>query len=545
MPQRRGAMSRRLPSSRPHDRARGLRRVLRADRLLPQLLLLAVMTPILVFAFAAYRDWRNIEAEASDRIVHVRDALTEHAVRVFKTHRLVALALHDRIALMTWDAIAGSLDLHGHLQALAADFPELRAIWLIDGSGQLRASSREFPVPRSDLSEYRWFEELRNGTGNVAVGRGGEAFGEDDYFTIAFRRGGSGAAFDGAIALAISPRYFRAFYSSAYPDDGLIALVHEDGSLLLRYPRDPSLPRRLAPDSEFFARTASSPTGLFAQVSTIDGASRLYGYARIGEMPIYLGFALGHAELLRLWRMRLHAYGIYFIPAGVALLLLALHAWRSHRDLEDMVDTRTAALSDAIAEKNQLLKEVHHRVKNNMQIISSLIRMQERVQTSPEETIRRVQAMALVHDLIYSHDAFASVDLAAYSRRLIESMRGTISADIAFDFRLEPVTVALDRAMPFALILSEVVTNASRHAFPEGRGVVAIALARSGDTIELCVHDDGQGFNAEVDGRGFGMRLVKSLAVQLGAEIAFARENGTTFRMIFPVEQPAREVAES
>ncbi|HSP26142.1 MAG TPA: sensor histidine kinase, partial [Saliniramus sp.] len=172
----------------------------------------------------------------------------------------------------------------------------------------------------------------------------------------------------------------------------------------------------------------------------------------------------------------------------------------------------------------------------------SLIRMQERVQTSPDETIRRVQAMALVHDLIYTHDEFASVNLAAYAHRMLENLMRLNSGRIVFDLDLQPVTVALDRAMPFALILSEIVTNATRHAFPEGRGRIGITLHRHDDTIQLCVHDDGIGHNPEVDGRGFGMRLVKSLAVQLGAETEFTRDNGTRFRMTFPIDGPSAPI---
>ena len=119
---------------------------------------------------------------------------------------------------------------------------------------------------------------------------------------------------------------------------------------------------------------------------------------------------------------RMRSAALLFTPAMIALVILAAYAWRGHEDLELTVDLRTRALTNALGEKEQLLKEVHHRVKNNMQIISSLIRMQDRVKTSPDETIRRVQAMALVHDLIYTQGQFASVDLAAYTRRLCETL---------------------------------------------------------------------------------------------------------------------------
>lgn len=510
------------------------------------------MLPILFFGFAAYRDWRDIETEADVRIASIRDALAEHALRVFKTHQLIAYSIRDRTATLSWDRIAESRDLHNYLADIASDFPEVQAIWLIDGDGDLRASSNQFPAQMRGLGDQPWFASLRDGAAEVAVGHRvlGSA-GEDDVFTINFRRGGSDSGFDGLIRIAISPSYFQAFYASTYPDEGVIALVHSDGTLLLRYPDrqlvqnagyDPQDPSS-ASTSAFFQGMSSEPVGLVTQRSAIDGIERHYGYAKIADYPVYVGFGLGQEEMQRLWRTRLQSYGAYFIPTGFALLLLSLYAWRSHRNLEDTVELRTAALSSAIAEKNQLLKEVHHRVKNNMQIISSLIRMQERVQTSPDETIRRVQAMALVHDLIYTHDEFASVNLAAYAHRMLHSLKSWGGGNIVFDLDLDPVTVALDRAMPFALILSEIVTNATRHAFPEGRGTIRISLRRDREVVELRVSDDGIGHNPEVDGRGFGMRLVKSLAVQLNAEIDFVRDEGTHFRMTFAVDGASDRVA--
>ncbi len=232
---------------------------------------------------------------------------------------------------------------------------------------------------------------------------------------------------------------------------------------------------------------------------------------------------------------RLHDPALSFAPAVLALIILAAYAWRQHEDLEATVDLRTRALTLALGEREQLLKEVHHRVKNNMQIISSLIRMQDRVGTSPDETIRRVQAMALVHDLIYTQGEFASVDLAAYTGRLCETLRAN-GARTAFDLTLEPVTIALDRAMPFALILSEVATNAIKHAHQEDAGAIAIALSAKGGVAKLVVSDNGRTLNPEVDGRGFGLRLVDSLALQLDAVTTFERQDGTTFQMTFPME---------
>jgi two-component sensor histidine kinase len=144
--------------------------------------------------------------------------------------------------------------------------------------------------------------------------------------------------------------------------------------------------------------------------------------------------------------------------------------------------------------------------------------------------------MALVHDLIYTQGEFASVDLAAYTRRLCDTLNLHGTGNTSFELTLEPVTIALDRAMPFALILSEVVTNAIKHALKERAGTILISLEARTGVAKLTVSDNGTAHNPEVDGRGFGLRLVDSLSTQLNAVTTFEREDGTTFQMTFPVE---------
>lgn len=493
------------------------------------------LIPLLLYGLAAYRDWISVEREARDRVAYVSDALAEHALRVFKTHQLAAYAIEDRVRGRGWDEVAGDADLHRFLARVATDFPEIHTIWLVDADGRVRASSREFPAAAHDLSDRTWLAEARGSSAPVIVGpRTTGRVIPDDFFSVTFRRAGPDGSFDGVVRISISPTYFDAFYRRLALEGGAMTIVHRNGSILARHPEAPSAPLALPPDAPLMARIAAADRDVFVGRSSIDGRRRIHGYTRVAELPVYVGYGFEQEEVLRRWYGRLASYGLYFIPAALGLVVLAFYAWRSHDDLEATVELRTRALTTALAEREQLLKEVHHRVKNNMQIISSLIRMQDRVGTSPEETIRRVQAMALVHDLIYTQGEFAAVDLGAYTRRLIETMRGGAGHGIAFAVEAGPVATALDRAMPFALILSEVVTNAIRHAFKERRGTIEVSLSQGDGSVRLRVHDDGFGFNREVDGRGFGLRLVESLAKQLDATLSFEREHGTTFTMTFP-----------
>lgn len=504
---------------------------------MPYFVMLAVLAPVIFFGIAAHRDWQAIESDARARIVYIRDAIAEHAKRVFQTHELVGLSIRERIAAMSWAEIARSRDLHLYLRRIQADFPEVHAIWLVDGDGVLRASSRAMPAPGHDLSERSWFRRMRARREPLLVGaRQTGRIHADDFFSLTLPRRTD--SFDGLIRISITPEYFTEFYRSAYPDEGLIALFRQDGEVLVGYPPDAGIPERLPRSSSVFTQIADDRSAVWDAPSALDGELRINAVTRLGDLPVYAAFALSRSSLEALWRRQLVGYVAYFVPAAAALIFLAILAWRSHRALEEKVELRTRALSRAVAEKNQLLKEVHHRVKNNMQIVSSLIRMQDRVQTSPEETIRRVQAMALVHDLIYSHGEFASVNLGAYTRRLGDTLSGSAAARarIAFSYDLEHVAVTLDRAMPFALILSEVVTNAMRHAFPEDAGHVSIALARRGGRALLRVADDGSGFDPHGPTDGFGLKLIRSLAVQLEADVRFETGSGAVFVMEFPLD---------
>jgi len=145
--------------------------------------------------------------------------------------------------------------------------------------------------------------------------------------------------------------------------------------------------------------------------------------------------------------------------------------------------------------------------------------------------------MAMVHELVYATAGpVTEIDLAAYAERLCGALEGDGRHGVCFDLDLEPIRIDLERAMPFALILSEAATNSWRHAYPEGSGRIEVTLRRRGERVELRVHDAGLGFNPEVDGRGgFGLKLIRSLSVQLGAIHAFERGGGTRFSLIFPL----------
>lgn len=209
-------------------------------------------------------------------------------------------------------------------------------------------------------------------------------------------------------------------------------------------------------------------------------------------------------------------------------------------------------LEDALREKTVLLNEVHHRVKNNLQVITSLLNLQADHAADPTlrailtESCGRVKAMALTHQLLYERKDFSRIDLGDYLQRLVQSIRATYRASggrIALQLELPQDSVHLDleRAIPCGLLVNELVTNSFKHAFPgDARGQVAIELAvDSGGRIGLSVADDGIGLPPEavlVQSSSLGLQLVPLFVDQLHGTLEIERQGGTRFRISFPMQ---------
>ena len=225
--------------------------------------------------------------------------------------------------------------------------------------------------------------------------------------------------------------------------------------------------------------------------------------------------------------------------------LLALNT-----ELEARVLTRTIALSASLKEREVLLQEVHHRVKNNLQVISSLINMQIRQLTDPaaeaalSECRARIETIALIHAKLYQTQDYARVPFSEYARSLAANIlhaTGLSRSSITLDLDIGAFTLPVDRAIPCGLILNELMTNALKHAFPgERQGTLRVAMQRRfGQEMLLSVSDDGIGLpsNFSLDHlTSLGMQLVSTLVDQLDGTLEVIRGNGTSFVIVFQVE---------
>ena len=205
-------------------------------------------------------------------------------------------------------------------------------------------------------------------------------------------------------------------------------------------------------------------------------------------------------------------------------------------------------IKQSLKEKEVLLREIHHRVKNNLQIISSLLKLQasrvndKHVKKVYQESNNRINAMALVHEILYQSEDLAEIDLKQYiiyiARNLLKIF-GSRSKDVTLETEGDDVHLEINQAVPIGLILNEIISNSLKHAFPEGhRGEVKIFThLLEGGRIELIVSDNGQGIPNHIDYRNtktLGLRLIHGLVEkQLKGTLALSRSNGTQYTIQF------------
>jgi PAS domain S-box-containing protein len=215
----------------------------------------------------------------------------------------------------------------------------------------------------------------------------------------------------------------------------------------------------------------------------------------------------------------------------------------------------------SLREKETLLQEIHHRVKNNLQVISSLLNLQSaHVQDTQADKIfrdsqHRIRSMALIHEKLYRSENLAGIDFAEYVRDLALSLFRSYNAGaqgIALAMRADSVFLGIDKAVPCGLLLNELIANSLKHAFPADRdgpdaqaGQIRIELyAAPEGQVTLVVGDNGVGLPPDLDVHNttsLGLQLIHTLANQLGGTVQLGRDQGTEFKITFVAQEPVKK----
>lgn len=329
---------------------------------------------------------------------------------------------------------------------------------------------------------------------------------------------------------------------------GRIVMVNAEIEKLFGYTRDELIgaPVEQLIPAQFRSHHPDYRNGFFASPSTrrMGGGRDLYGLRKDGsEVPVEIGLN------------PLRTPDGDFVLSSVADIT-ARKREESERDqllarlrvLNGDLEERTRELSGTLREREVLLQEVHHRVKNNLQVVSSLINMQVRKledgasRSSLQECQTRVQAIALIHEKLYQSSDYARVPFSDYARSLASNIfhaTGVSPDSIELELVIDDLELPVDKAIPCGLLLNELITNALKHGFSEGRsGTIRVELGPCGNgRLALAVIDNGVGLPPDLDLRNsdsLGLQLVGTLVEQLDAQLQIQSTAGASFRITFP-----------
>jgi two-component system NtrC family sensor kinase len=553
------------------------------------LIVAAVVVPALLFAVVAWLDRAAVLRQAMQNSRYVAGIYAEHARNVFQTHRLVARMVDEHIRGMTWPEIADSAELNRYLAEIVQDYPQVQSLWLADVDGKVRNSSAVFPVHGLSVADRDYFLALRRHDSGLYISHPiqGKVFTGNIIVNVAQRRSSSDGAFDGVIVVSALPTYFTDFWKTVAPGPAdMSALYQRDGAVLGRLPRvGDTMPSLDASAPVMQAIAHGGDAGAFQSTSPIDGVERLVAFQKVPGFPVYAANGRAMAGVLGRWHNHLAIYGLFFLAATFALVLMAaLAVQRSRRELVALVQLKEAAEHRAAAERQlrqaqkmdvlgQMAGGVAHDFRNVLNVISgNLALLGDRA--DPEEAGQLAMAtegVDLAATMVQSLLSFArkqplhaeTFDINDALRSMEGLLRNALgSSRYTLDMRLadEPCRVDADRNQTELAVLN-LVLNA-RDAMP-GRGTLTVTTARRrlagepaglvGEFCSIAVADTGCGMppdvaarafepffttKAEGKGTGLGLSMVWGFARQSGgaAAIDSAPGRGTAVTVFLPVD---------
>ncbi|QCO14892.1 sensor histidine kinase [Azospirillum brasilense] len=532
----------------------------------------ALLLTLGLSASFALRDRSAALQHAQDTAGNASLLVAEHAARLVETSDLI-LKQAVQLAGPADAPLPGDRAGWERYAALVRGTPYLVSIWLFDAEGNAVLTTRRFPTPAMNVADRDYFVAQRTG-GSEAGGHlfitalDNSRYSQEPLILLARPLAAAPGQFRGVALVAVSPRYVRDIYKSFDFDYARsITLRRADGTVLLRETQGPD-----ATDSAA-AEAAGEP--------------EITALRRVDSVPLTAEVAIPVSSVMERWQGQLWTYISYALAALAAVSVIggmALQRARRERQaenalqhaydtLEERVHQRTAELEQtnaqletAVTDKEVLLKEVQHRVKNNLQVICSLLRLQaaridEPARRAFDESLRRIQCMSLMQELLYRSDQPARIDFADYLRQLCDGLvRSTNPTGARLTVNApQPWSLDVDQATPLALIASELVSNALLHAFPLGHpGTITVTLLPEGEEgMTMVVRDDGTGLPPDpsavqhraTDKRqsGLGLVLVRALSQQAGAQVTIERQPdggpGTRFIVSVPTLSKAQTKA--
>jgi two-component sensor histidine kinase len=397
---------------------------------------------------------------------------------------------------------------------------------LIDADANLIYSTANFEEG-VNLAERDYFQVLRNGAAFATSAK-----------VITQPRGRVGFVFakrltrNNKFAGVITASYPNTVLESFVRDIDLIpgaaiSLVRRDGRLMARYPT-PDAPD-LVGDALFTEHVQRRDAGtFFIDRSPTDSKPKIIAFRSIPGTEMIAIAALPTEPAWALYRTELISMLVIIAPVGVALVIVGFWIWRLlRRDAIHAEELETANETNTM-----LFREIHHRVKNNLQSVQSLVRLQDIPEAAKIDLQSRLGAMAAMHEHIYRRDEYEDIDAHDIVPVVINEVVRAYGKPVEIVYELDRCYVDRDHITPLSLLLSELVTNALKYAFPEGgEGRIRIILQDLyNGRCKLTVADNGVGMTTNIaSSNSMGLRLIRGVVAQMGGTYEFVQSAGTRF----------------
>ncbi|HEY4126192.1 MAG TPA: sensor histidine kinase [Rhizomicrobium sp.] len=508
-----------------------------------------VIYTLAVFAGVAFALWRGntlymerrdlLDGAKASALDMARDVV-ENADRALDTADLLAEDTRLFIRNGGGPAAIARPDLQRYLAGRTAVTSVPDFLMVVDAQGVPIVMSERTDPPSISLADRSWFKaHAQDGLESFIGGAIKSRLGRNVLYTYSKTLAGPDGAFAGVIDVGISARNVKPT-ATRTPGEP-VRQLWKDGRLIISNFMDFDASGNALPQKPPFAGRLSPSSGFLKSADK----DLLIGYHMDTQRGLVATVTLRRSEVLARWDDDVKVGFVLFALAllvGGRLAKLAADLAETDLNARRAIEETVGALSAAVSQRDHLLKEIHHRVKNNLQLTSSLIQIQSREFDNPDvrgafkETQQRLYAIGMIHDVLYHDDTKASIDMNGYLTRLsaeIARANEAIHRGIRTELHVDSIELMPEQATPLGLMTSEVLINAYKQAYPPDRGgLITIGLHDGHGEVELTISSNGRGHELQA-GTALGGRLVRTLTTQLRGNSAFDEANNGAFRLVF------------
>jgi two-component sensor histidine kinase len=512
--------------------------------------LLAAICIAAAGALAVWKTYLNEKVRLTHNAAVSVEAFEQHTALVVEQ---IDVLLHG--VRMTYQRTGSAAETRKYIDGLELDNSTIENIFLVRPDGSFIIPGEEKYRTKSVVERdyYRYHSgETRDNLFISGVEKG--VVSGRYRFRISRRISGDGGSFRGIVLATVNPeslnRYYR--YTKIGPQSIAVLVGTLDRKIRARVPEsDPRL-WGTPIDSSLFDSVVTSREGVFNYTSPIDSIPRVVRYKKVEDLPLVMIVGFSESDIwLRIserrnWILVVTATSIIFIVSIAAVFLVII---RKNELLRADIIERTRfeeEIRRQLAEKELLLRETHHRMKNNIASIGGLLSLHKDDAASPEaalvlqDAIGRVNSMKVLYENLMASDDYREIPAGIYLNDLVDSVISlfTGSAHVTVEKELGEFSLPSRLLFPLGIIVNELLTNAMKYAFA-GReeGVISISTRKEGGRITLAIRDNGAGLPDGFDigkSTGFGLTLVKMLCKQISASLSVESSGGTRTVIAFP-----------